>query len=130
MLQPLLPSERPLRPIALAPAAVQPCRGANGGAKAAISPGRHPAWQCPLRRLPQPLSCACPRAPPNPTTPCTHTPAPAAPLIKEVVQRTIKLDFQPPIPKQGQAFVREQLDMPVSQGCSQRQACLAGGRSS
>ncbi|KAL4418909.1 hypothetical protein ABPG77_004062 [Micractinium sp. CCAP 211/92] len=36
-----------------------------------------------------------------------------APKIKEVVDRTIKLNFQPPIPKQGQDFVRDQLDMPA-----------------
>lgn len=33
----------------------------------------------------------------------------AAPRIKEVVQRTIGLAEQPPIPRQGQQFVREQL---------------------
>lgn len=32
-----------------------------------------------------------------------------------MVDRTIKLNFQPPIPKQGQIFVRDQLDMPVSE---------------
>ena len=34
---------------------------------------------------------------------------PAVPRIKQVVQRTLNLDHQPPIAANGQAFVREQL---------------------
>ena len=35
----------------------------------------------------------------------------ASPRIKQVVQRTLSLPDQPPIARQGQAFVREQLTM-------------------
>ncbi len=38
-----------------------------------------------------------------------RSPTPAAPRIKQVVQRTLDLPDQPPIARQGQAFVREQL---------------------
>ena len=39
------------------------------------------------------------------------SPSPAAPRIKQVVQRTLNLADQPPIARAGQAFVREQLTM-------------------